>query len=401
MSTAPVISTTVPTPRIAHPPRSPLTVEVRRDVAWSVPDQEAIETLIDARPHVGVFLTRAWLSGLFAEPPDGASPTLLLFRDATGLRGVVPLAIRETVTHTCVSLLGGGAGSDRVDLLAARGYESACADRFIDWLEAECLRGYVLELRDVPGDSSLWGAIGRAAAEKRPRLMLAPREIYALPYLPLQEGQGPLGAPLANDAASLARHRRWLERKCHLRIETIADAGDALATLEVLTALLRARWGRDASALDNPRLQRLHQHVLPLLLQEGRLRMLRILGDMRTIAVFYGLAGGRADAIGRGAAGARWWGYYLAGYDRRWAGRIHLGRIALASAIDAAAKEGATDFDFLKGPERVKYSWPVRDRVTIDADVYSSALGPRLTWARRAARSAAGAIVRSTREIGR
>ena len=46
--------------------------------------------------------------------------------------------------------------------------------------------------------------------------------------------------------------------------------------------------------------------------------MIRLSIDMRTIAVFYGLAVGR------------WWGYYLAGYDRPWAGRIHLGQITLA-----------------------------------------------------------------------
>lgn len=401
MSTAPIVGTNTSAPRVVRQAPGALTVEVRTDVSWSAADQDAIEAFIVARPHVGLFLTRAWLSGFFADPPDGASPSLLMFREAGVLRGMVPLAIRDTVTHTCVSLLGGGAGSDRVDLLAARGHESACADRFIDWLERECPRGYVLELRDVPGDSSLWGAIGRAAGEKRPRLMLAPREIYALPYLPLHESQGPLGAPIANDAASLARHWRWLERKCHLRIETIADANDGLEALEVLTDLLRARWGSEGSALENPRLQRFHQHVLPLLLQEGRLRMLRLLGDMRPIAIFYGVAGGHADAAVRGGAGARWWGYYLAGYDRQWAGRIHLGRIALAAAIDAASKEGAVDFDFLKGPERVKYSWPVRERVTIDADVYSCAIGPRLTWATRAARSAAGAIVRSTCDIRR
>src|SRR6266545_1427384 len=96
-----------------------------------------------------------------------------------------------------------------------------------------------------------------------------------------------------------------------------------------------------------------------------------------------------------GAVAPRWWGYYLAGYDREWAGRIHLGRVALGAAIDLAAKEGAREFDFLNGPERVKYLWPVRERVTIDADVYSRDRGPRLMSAARAARIALGALARS------
>jgi hypothetical protein len=55
-----------------------------------------------------------------------------------------------------------------------------------------------------------------------------------------------------------------------------------------------------------------------------------------------------------------WRGYYLAGYDRQWAGRIHLGQITLAAAIDLAS-QGAREFDFLKGADRVKYLWPVRE----------------------------------------
>ena len=113
--------------------------------------------------------------------------------------------------------------------------------------------------------------------------------------------------------------------------------------------------------------------------------MIRLSADMRTIAVFYGLAAGA------------WWGYYLAGYDREWAGRIHLGQITLATAIDLAAQEGATEFDFLKGAERIKYLWPVRERATLDADVFSGTLRPQLPRAARAARDAAIAVGRHDR----
>ena len=82
--------------------------------------------------------------------------------------------------------------------------------------------------------------------------------------------------------------------------------------------------------------------------------MIRLSADMRTIAVFYGLATGAPTGVPRTAAasgGPRggWWGYYLAGFDREWAGRIHLGRITLAAAIECASREGAAEFDFLKG----------------------------------------------------
>jgi len=59
---------------------------------------------------------------------------------------------------------------------------------------------------------------------------------------------------------------------------------------------------------------------------------------------------------------------------------------------------GATEFDCLKGAEGVNYLWPVNERVTIDADVYSAWAGARLTRARRASRELAAAVVKSGRD---
>jgi len=82
----------------------------------------------------------------------------------------------------------------------------------------------------------------------------------------------------------------------------------------------------------------------------------------------------------------------------RRAGRIHLGKVTFSTAISLAAAEGATEFDFLKGAEGVKYLWPVNERVTIDAEVYSGRSGAQLTRARRAFRELASAVVKSMRD---
>jgi hypothetical protein len=317
----------------------------------------------------------------------------------------VPIAIRREMTKVRVALLGGGVSSDRVDLLAARGFEAASSDAFLAWLaDSFGSKGFVLELRDVPGDSPLWGAVHRAGAVGRRRLALAPREIHALPYLDLNEmpAHPAGGAPRGRSVGSLNKHRRWLERRCRFRIEMLQEPGEVMAAFELLVQLLHARWHGhgDGSALDNPRAQRFHRHVIPLLLHEGRLRMIRLSADMRTIAVFYGLATrGPRTAAASGAQSGGWWGYYLAGYDREWAGRIHLGRITLATAIELASREGAAEFDFLKGAERARYLWPVRERVTMDADLYSGRAGAQLSHVTRASHEAAIALARSARGL--
>jgi len=372
-------------------PTDRLSVELKRDLDLEPDDRSALDGLIDGRPHVGAFLSLAWLSGFFAERADGAEFSLALLRQGRTLRAVVPLAVRQTRTHVCVSLIGGGRGSDRVDLLAARGFEAIASDTFLSWLgEMFGPKGFLLELRDVPAGSSLWGAIQRAGSEHTLRLALQPKEIYTLPYLALADPEpAVLDSPSALSLGSLKKHRRWLDHRCHLTIDRLLNLDDVMEAFDHLVGFLRARWGGQAvgSVLDDPRALRFHRHVLPLLLAEGRLRMIRLRGDDRTIGVFYGIAS-------RG-----WWGYYLAGYDREWAGRIRLGQITLATAIELAAQEGATEFDFLKGAERIKYVWPVRERGTVDADVFSEQSGAQFARATRATRDAAAALSKSARGL--
>lgn len=371
---------------------SHLTVEVRRDLNLPAHDVEALESLIDQCPRVGVFISKAWLGGFFAEPPDGCVPALALIREGALLRGVAPLAIREAPARTYVRLLGGGHGSDRVDLLVHRGFEASCSDELLAWLiKSLAPKGLIFELRDVPADSCLWGAIHRAGAEQRLQLALQPSEIHTLPYLPLtgSDAERGLEAWPASKRRSLEKHRRMLERRCRLQIDLLDDSADVSAAFECLVRFLHVRWdGRgEGSVLDSPRALRFHKRAMLSLLDEGRLRMIRLSADMRTIAVFYGIAS------------RTWWGYYLSGYDREWAGRIHLGQLTLAAALEIATREGATEFDFLKGADRVKYVWPVLERATIDADLYSQGSGAQLQRAARATRDATAALAKSARHL--
>ncbi|HSB61492.1 MAG TPA: hypothetical protein VLI67_07215, partial [Vicinamibacteria bacterium] len=158
MSPVPARSGSRPAPAAAVPrgPAPSLAVELRRDLDLRAEDAASLDLLLAGRPSLGVFLSRAWLSGFFAEPPAGFEPALAVLREGATLRGVAPIGVRRALTHVRVALLGGGAGSDRTDLVAARGFEAACADSFLAWLGEAFGRGFVLELRDVPAESPLW-----------------------------------------------------------------------------------------------------------------------------------------------------------------------------------------------------------------------------------------------------
>jgi hypothetical protein len=62
-------------------------------------------------------------------------------------------------------------------------------------------------------------------------------------------------------------------------------------------------------------------------------------------------------------------------------------------------QDGAREFDFLKGADRVKHLWPRRERPTLDADVYSERAGAQLKRATRASRDAVVAFAKSVRDL--
>ena len=80
------------------------------------------------------------------------------------------------------------------------------------------------------------------------------------------------------------------------------------------------------------------------MLEAGRLRMWRLDADGTAIAVILCMRAGDSVA------------FYTTGYSPEW-GRYGPGRRIMARAIQAAAAEGATEFDFLRGDEPYKQEW--------------------------------------------
>ncbi len=196
--------------------------------------------------------------GFFADPPAGMSLSVLLFRQGPKLRGLVPIAVRPTLTHVRVSLIGGGCGSDRVDLLAARGFEAVAADTFLDVARQTFGRkGLPAGVAGRAGDLiDLWGAIQRAGVEHTVPLALQPKEIYTLPYLLLSRNE-PAAIRESPSLAGAAVPGRNIAAGSSIGAICGSNAFRAPTTRSQLSMtssrFLRARWrGATASVLDDP-----------------------------------------------------------------------------------------------------------------------------------------------------
>lgn len=166
---------------------------------------------------------------------------------------------------------------------------------------------------------------------------------------------------LASDGAFTstvpARRRRQLRRAGNAaqrrgRVTIRRGESDPAEFLHHLVRLQRARWvGRGGGVLADRATIGFHAGALPRLMANRLTRCWLIEIGEAVVGAYYGLHHrDRAYA-------------YLGGFDPSYADESP-GAILIGEAIAQALREGAREFDFLRGRENYKYGWGANDRWT-------------------------------------
>lgn len=151
--------------------------------------------------------------------------------------------------------------------------------------------------------------------------------------------------------AAKLRKLRMARHRIARRKGVVASPESSSAFLAELFRLHAARWNGcgQPGVLADARVRRFHETVLPALLDAGLLRLYWLCIDSRIAGAYYGFQWrGRAYA-------------YLGGFDPEFAYESP-GTVLIGHAIEQAAREGATEFHFLRGGESYKYQWGAQDR---------------------------------------
>jgi CelD/BcsL family acetyltransferase involved in cellulose biosynthesis len=277
-----------------------------------------------------------WLLPWWRSFGAGTTPLIATQRSGAGgheLEGLLACYAGDDGVVRCI-----GAGvSDRLDALLADGSGTDDASRLLARLAAGAAPNIsAIDLDGLPADSPLLGALA-------PRGWTATRHPSATcPALRLPQP--------ASDRVTY--YRRRLARAGEVAVEP-AEAGALRAALEALIALHGARWGArgEAGMLADERVEQFHRDAAARLCAAGLLRLIVVRVNAMPAAVCYGF-----NAKGRTF-------YYLGGFAPEWA-RYNVGTVAVSHAIEAAERDGAREFDFLRGRERYKYRWGATDRLT-------------------------------------
>jgi CelD/BcsL family acetyltransferase involved in cellulose biosynthesis len=292
--------------------------------------------------HARPFQSPAWLLPWCRHIGRGRVASVAV-RDARGeLAGLAPLYVHVDEQGGRHLFPIGIATTDSLDLLARPGREAEVAQAVAthlfgsggwDVLEAPQLEAGALLLR------GRWPAGCRC-------------EVTACEPNPVLSLHTPLPASLRS---RIAYAQRRLERAGRVEYET-ADTRSAPALLQALERLHALRWAERElpGVLAQDGVMAWHRECMPALLDCGVLRLLALRFDGEVIAVLYCLA----DPMDR--APRRWYDY-IGGFDPAFAA-FSPGTLLLAHAIEAARREGAVEFDFLRGAEAYKYRWGATDR---------------------------------------
>ncbi len=282
-------------------------------------------------PEATPFQHPAWLLPWCAHLAH-AQPVAISLRRGGRLVGLALVDVRRERTGEVLRLIGEGV-SDHLDVLLDPSERGGTVEALAAALRSRCDRADLDQLR--PSSPLLrWAGAAPCVCEIAPALHISPA-LDAVPSGRLRE---------------LRYLQRRAARDAAARVETAA-APDLDGRLDSLFALHAARWrarGQDG-VLAMPEVQRFHRDAAHRLLAAGLLRLYALELEGRTAAVFHGFA-----AHGRTH-------YYLSGFDPVFE-RFSPGTLVVGHAIEEAAREGAREFDFLRGREAYKYRWGARDR---------------------------------------
>jgi CelD/BcsL family acetyltransferase involved in cellulose biosynthesis len=298
------------------------------------------EALWREDPRATPFHAPQWLLSWWRHIGQGDLCSLALRDDDGVLVGLAPLYVYTDAGRVRHLFPLGIATTDYLGPVARRGWERRVAAGIVDGILALRERWDVFECPQLRRDAPLLAAANAHASPGEPN-----------PVLPLRPSPAIPRSTLAN----LRTCRNRAARAGALRFER-AQPAQVEAYLQALARLHERRWSARGlpGVLADDAVRAAHAEAAPLLDAAGLLRLHGLRLDGELVAVLYALF----DPV---PGHERRCYYYIAGFEPRHA-FFSPGSLLLAHAIEEAAAEGATAFDFLRGAEAYKYRWGAVDQ---------------------------------------
>ena len=308
-----------------------------------------------------LFLSWEWLFTWWCCLGGRRPLRVLTIRDGARLIGIAPLVVRAAALRRLqpfevVEFLGtGAAGSDYLDIIAARGREADVLDALVAHFAGSRT---TLEFSHAAPGSLV--ALLAAALGNRGWAAVA-QSVEVCPYVPLagHDWDSYLGTLGSAHRYNVRRRFRNLAKAFEVRFERARDATERRPFLLDLVRLHRLRretlGGSDG--LGDDRMVAFHDAFTVRAQRAGWLRLYRLVLDGVVVAAVYGCA-----------VGGKFY-FYQSGFDPGFS-RHSVGLLILAHSIREALEEDLTEYDLLHGNEAYKYQWAAHERPLVRHHLY-------------------------------
>jgi CelD/BcsL family acetyltransferase involved in cellulose biosynthesis len=296
-----------------------------------------------ASEQATVFQSPYWLFAWWEHFSEQRLMCVITVREEGALTGIAPFYIEGGEAR----FIGQGI-SDYLDFVVSNANSEDIASTLLETVfRATDINKLTLE--SLPSNSPVIRASSRFAS------VAAAQDVC--PVLTL-DASAETNGRRAKEARKLRYYNRRLERAGQFSIEA-ADGRNFERYFDAFLRLHRERWSLrgEGGVLDNAGICAFHRKVARQLLNEGGLRLYLLTLEGREAAAFYGFRHKRRTM------------YYLGGFLPEFK-QLNVGTIIVGYAIEQAAREGAPEFDFLRGDESYKYDWGAINRLTYRRTIY-------------------------------
>lgn len=243
-------------------------------------------------------------------------------------------------------VLAGSGISDYLDILAQPGFERRAVAEFFGWLKRNQELWEICDFQELRSGSALLeveppiGWLEEKTAQSICLVLDLPKRLEdmatVVPKRMLEK---------------LEYYRRRIGKSGEVQMETATQENFG-RLFDALIALHSRRWNQNGQSgvLAESMLQNFHHEAADQFLRCGALRLYGLLLNGRVVAALYGFRSGRRLF------------YYLGGFDPELS-QLSPGTVLIGHAIEQSIREGAGEFDFLRGQEKYKYAWGAKDQL--------------------------------------
>jgi CelD/BcsL family acetyltransferase involved in cellulose biosynthesis len=336
----------------AHGPG--IAVERIADVAGFEALRDEWSELLEASDADCLFLTWEWLSTWWKHLAGDRRLAILALRHGGRLVALAPFCLRPPSLSRrrplpVMEFLGNGCvGSDYLDLIVRRGYESEARRAFASGLANERL---VLDWTQLLRGSC--AAAGVAADLRESKWSVSERVTNTCPFIPLAGMSWEAYLATLGAEHRYNFHRKWkrLNRNYSVQLEQVQTEEQCRESIDLVMELHNMRWrGRGGSdAFDTPGLVAFHREFSQIALKRGWLRLYVLRLDRKPAACQYGFLYGGTFY------------FYQSGFDAAY-GKESVGLVSMGLSVKSAIEEGAEEYDLLHGNEGYKSHWSRESR---------------------------------------